>query len=108
MLLAGATKAAVPQLARSLQAELSGSPVGVHVVSPGMMLTELLLDKASPTNKAVVFNILAEQPEVRMGHSGHSGVHGGMMPVGVCASVHGASPAGILLACSEPSRWAGC
>jgi NAD(P)-dependent dehydrogenase (short-subunit alcohol dehydrogenase family) len=49
----GATKAALPQLLGSLQAELAGSAVGVHIVSPGMMLTELLLENASVANKQV-------------------------------------------------------
>ncbi|GBF94242.1 chlorophyll(ide) b reductase chloroplastic-like [Raphidocelis subcapitata] len=37
-------------------------PVGVHVLSPGMMLTDLLLENASEANLAV-FNILCEHPE---------------------------------------------
>lgn len=49
----GATKAALPQLLGSLQSELAGSAVGVHIVSPGMMLTELLLENASVANKQV-------------------------------------------------------
>ena len=39
----GATKAAMPQLLRSLAAELKGSPVSVHLASPGMVATDLLL-----------------------------------------------------------------
>ncbi|KAF8066402.1 NYC1 [Scenedesmus sp. PABB004] len=58
----GATKAAFPQLAASLRAELAGSAVGVHVLSPGMMLTELLLEGATTANKQA-FNILCEHPE---------------------------------------------
>jgi NAD(P)-dependent dehydrogenase (short-subunit alcohol dehydrogenase family) len=38
---AGATKAAVPQLAATLGSKLDGTHVGVHVLSPGMMITEL-------------------------------------------------------------------
>jgi len=63
----GATKAALPQLAKTLRAELSSSSsnaasgsgqpprqaVGVHVLSPGMMLTDLLLEGASPANLQV-------------------------------------------------------
>ncbi|KIZ05848.1 chlorophyll(ide) b reductase [Monoraphidium neglectum] len=37
-------------------------PVGVHVLSPGMMITDLLLENASHANKQV-FNILCEHPE---------------------------------------------
>ena len=39
----GATKAAMPQLLRSLAAEVKGSPVSVHLASPGMVATDLLL-----------------------------------------------------------------
>lgn len=41
----------------------SGLDVGVHTLSPGMVLTELLLDGATTANKQV-FNVLCEQPEV--------------------------------------------
>ncbi len=41
----GATKAMLRQLMRSMTAECAGSGVGVHVVSPGMVQTELLLGK---------------------------------------------------------------
>lgn len=106
----GATKAALPQLARTLRLELSAararggggrprsraaspsassagagagvcadpspspspspsppssaqpSPVGVHVLSPGMMLTPLLLDGAT-LESLRVFNLLCEHPE---------------------------------------------
>lgn len=76
----GGTKAALPQLARSLRAELkkkkssaadaaasssssSSSSVGIHTLSPGMMLTDLLLDGSPPAVRALVFNALCEQPE---------------------------------------------
>eukprot|EP00877_Chromochloris_zofingiensis_P003905 jgi/Chrzof1/13515/Cz08g00200.t1_NYC1[v5.2] len=58
----GATKAALPQLASTLGVELQDTPVGVHVLSPGMMLTDLLLEGATVPNKQV-FNILCEHPE---------------------------------------------
>uniref|UniRef100_A0A383VKF8 Chlorophyll b reductase n=1 Tax=Tetradesmus obliquus TaxID=3088 RepID=A0A383VKF8_TETOB len=58
----GATKASFPQLAASLRAELASTHVGVHVLSPGMMLTELLLEGATAANKQA-FNILCEHPE---------------------------------------------
>lgn len=38
------------------------SPVGIHTLSPGMVLTPLLLDGATDRNKAI-FNVLCEQPE---------------------------------------------
>jgi chlorophyll(ide) b reductase len=91
----GSTKAALPQLAKSLRAELrasaaaaaaaapaaaaaaaapaaaaaaaaaspSAASVGVHTLSPGMMLTDLLLAGAPPAVRALVFNALCEQPE---------------------------------------------
>lgn len=59
---AGATKAAFPQLAATLGRELDSTHVGVHVLSPGMMLTELLLEGATSANKQA-FNILCEHPE---------------------------------------------
>jgi len=74
----GATKAALPQLAATLRAELrqravaaagndnsssSCPPVSVHCLSPGMMLTSLLLANSSPAVRSIVFNALCEQPE---------------------------------------------
>ena len=38
----GATKAALPQLAKSLQLEVGDAPVGVHNISPGLVWTELI------------------------------------------------------------------
>eukprot|EP00775_Hariotina_reticulata_P011450 gene11450-11596_t len=58
----GSTKASFPQLAATLRAELSSTHVGVHVLSPGMMLTDLLLEGATQANKQA-FNILCEHPE---------------------------------------------
>lgn len=53
----GATKAAIAQLLRTLQAEAAAlpgaadAPVCVHNLSPGMVLTDLLLEGATPRNK---------------------------------------------------------
>eukprot|EP00891_Asterochloris_glomerata_P001477 jgi/Astpho2/1477/Aster-05363 len=60
----GATKAGVAHLGKSLKAEAGAltSPVGIHTLSPGMVLTDLLLDGATYANKQI-FNILCEQPE---------------------------------------------
>ncbi|CAL5223855.1 g6440 [Coccomyxa viridis] len=60
----GATKAGIAHLMGSLnkEAQDSGSPVRVHCLSPGMVLTDLLLAGATARNKQV-FNILCEQPE---------------------------------------------
>ena len=47
------TVAGIAQLMGSLKAEAAqqGAPVGVHTLSPGMVLTDLLLEGASDTNK---------------------------------------------------------
>jgi chlorophyll(ide) b reductase len=64
----GTTKAGIAQLHRSMQAEAIvatrafGNPVAVHTLSPGMVLTDLLLDGTTQANKAA-FNILCEHPE---------------------------------------------
>ena len=44
----------------SLKAEASSRTVGVHTLSPGMVLTDLLLEGATQENKQI-FNILCEQ-----------------------------------------------
>ena len=44
----------------SLKAEASSKTVGVHTLSPGMVLTNLLLEGATLENKQI-FNILCEQ-----------------------------------------------
>ena len=48
----------------SLNEEIAhqGAPIGIHTLSPGMVLTPLLLEGATDRNKAI-FNILCEQPE---------------------------------------------
>lgn len=59
----GATKAGIAQLSKSLQAELSKKEkASIHTLSPGMVLTDLLLEGATEQNKQV-FNILCEHPE---------------------------------------------
>ncbi|PRW60445.1 putative chlorophyll(ide) b reductase chloroplastic [Chlorella sorokiniana] len=68
----GATKRALPQLRDSLAAEAAaaaaagggtGGKVGVHVVSPGMVATELLFRYADTPRKARNINIIAEGPD---------------------------------------------
>jgi hypothetical protein len=49
----GATKAGITQLTGSLQRELADSPVKLHTLSPGMILTDLLLEGATTANKQV-------------------------------------------------------
>lgn len=60
----GATKCAIAQLLKTLQHEAAGlaNPVRIHNLSPGMVLTPLLLEGATPSSKQV-FNILCEHPE---------------------------------------------
>ena len=58
----GATKRAIPQLTGTLAKETEGSGVAVHTLSPGMVLTDLLLHNATPQTKRI-YNILAEEPE---------------------------------------------
>jgi chlorophyll(ide) b reductase len=58
----GATKSSIPQLMTTLAKETEGSGVGVHTLSPGMVLTDLLLGQTS-SQAAKIFNILAERPE---------------------------------------------
>jgi len=60
-----ATKRALAQLTESLSKELASagiSSIGVHQLSPGMVLTDLLLEEASPGAKRF-FNVMAEEPE---------------------------------------------
>eukprot|EP00892_Ulva_mutabilis_P000862 jgi/Ulvmu1/10777/UM069_0011.1 len=61
----GATKAGIAHVMGSVAAEVEAERlhVGVHTLSPGMVLTDLILDGATNQNKQV-FNILCEQPEV--------------------------------------------
>ncbi len=52
--------AGIAHLMGSLKAEPSSKTVGVHTLSPGMVLTDLLLEGATQENKQI-FNILCEQ-----------------------------------------------
>eukprot|EP00884_Botryococcus_braunii_P009900 jgi/Botrbrau1/18911/Bobra.177_2s0068.1 len=56
----GATKRALPQLKASLAKEVQGTKTAVHIVSPGMVATELLLRERGGTPAARIINILAE------------------------------------------------
>jgi NAD(P)-dependent dehydrogenase (short-subunit alcohol dehydrogenase family) len=60
----GASKAGITHLTASLAAERNAHnlDVGVHTLSPGMVLTGLLLEGATERNKQV-FNVLCEHPE---------------------------------------------
>lgn len=61
----GATKAALPQLMASLASETASLGVGVHTLSPGMVITDLLMGRGKRHDKGTlrIFNILAEKPE---------------------------------------------
>ncbi len=65
----GASKAPFPQLLKTLQTELKGTGVNIHCLSPGMVLTDLLLSpelkngSAKSLSTIRVFNILAERAD---------------------------------------------
>lgn len=59
----GATKRSVPQLISSLSKEAKNRSVRFHQLSPGMVLTDLLLCGSSEPRVRRIFNFLAEEPE---------------------------------------------
>merc|ERR1719291_831240 len=71
----GATKRGLPQMSESLVKEIEegvqgyGKPlptagkVNVHILSPGMVFTDLLLDDSTPELRKFPFGVLAAQPE---------------------------------------------
>lgn len=59
----GATKRSVPQLVKSLNVEAKDTRARFHVLSPGMVLTDLLLSGSSAPRVRKIFNWLAEEPE---------------------------------------------
>ncbi|MFX0043613.1 MAG: SDR family oxidoreductase [Candidatus Hodarchaeota archaeon] len=58
----GATKAAIPQLTKTLSKEAEGTRIGIHTINPGMVITDLLA-KDVPPEAVKIFNILAELPD---------------------------------------------
>lgn len=58
----GASKAATYQFTQTLGQESKNNGIGIHTLSPGMVLTDLLLRNADLRAKKI-FNILAERPE---------------------------------------------
>lgn len=59
----GSTKAGIVQLSRSLQNEWKNTNVDLHVISPGMMLTDLLTENAN--DEVIKFvHFLCTQPEL--------------------------------------------
>ncbi|PXF45427.1 Chlorophyll(ide) b reductase NOL, chloroplastic [Gracilariopsis chorda] len=59
----GATKRAVPQLVKSLNKECAQGMTRFHCLSPGMVLTELLLAGNGEGRFRKIFNFLAEEAE---------------------------------------------
>lgn len=60
----GATKSGIVQFSKSVQAELKqqkNNKVFLHVISPGLMKTQLLLENLDPTTMAIM-DILADSP----------------------------------------------
>jgi len=57
------SKSAIPMIQKTLLLETKGLPVGIHDLSPGMVLTDLLLKDEPDLQTKKVYNILAERPE---------------------------------------------
>lgn len=57
----GVSKAGFHQLLKTLVEETKKSPLGIHMILPGMVLSDLLLKDATLESKRI-FNILAEKP----------------------------------------------
>jgi len=57
------SKSAIPMIKKTLLLETKGLPVGIHDLSPGMVLTDLLLKDNPDVKTKKIFNILAEKPE---------------------------------------------
>ena len=58
----GLSKSAIPYLAKAISKEYKGSNVGVHNLSPGMVITDLVTKHINKDNYNI-FNILCESPE---------------------------------------------
>lgn len=55
------SKRSIPMIAKGVSQEISH--VGIHTISPGMVLTDLLL-KNTKRESRKIFNVLAERPEI--------------------------------------------
>lgn len=60
----GATKAGIKQLWETMKCEVKDTNTKIHMLSPGMVLTNLLLDGTDTKEYAKTFNVLCEHPEV--------------------------------------------
>lgn len=59
----GSSKSAIRQLAMTLAAEMKEHmKIGIHRISPGMVITDLLLSGNKTQSVLGIFNILAERP----------------------------------------------
>lgn len=56
------TKRGLDVLNKSLIKEIHSSKIGIHLISPGMVMTDLLLKGSTSLRTKKVFNILAEHP----------------------------------------------
>jgi len=59
----GVSKASAPQLTKTLSKEYKKTNIGIHFLSPGMMMTDLVLNNATPDAYGI-FNIICEYPEI--------------------------------------------
>jgi len=59
----GASKSSIPQLNKTLIKETKGTSIGIHLLYPGMVLTDLLMKNANTPESKKIFNILAEKPD---------------------------------------------
>lgn len=58
------SKRAIPMIKKTLLLELKGTGIGIHDISPGMVLTDLLLKGGQePPGYKKILNILAELPD---------------------------------------------
>lgn len=58
----GTSKSPMPQMLKSLKKESKKTGVGVHLLYPGMVFTDLLVRNATPEAKKF-FNLVAERPD---------------------------------------------
>ncbi len=62
MVVYGASKASIPQLTKSLSKELKDTNILINYLSPGIVITDFIIDNVS--EEAVpIFNILGEKPD---------------------------------------------
>ena len=58
----GASKAAMMQFTKSLRAELGNENIGIHLISPGMMSTKLLMNNI-PKSMETILEIFSDSPD---------------------------------------------